>query len=307
MPSSFPPAAARAPHARTYQVAGAVLEAAPLAAGLYVVATPIGNLGDISLRALSCLAAADLVLCEDTRVTRRLLAAYGIKTKLSVYQEHNATRVRPVILERLAAGAAVVLVSDAGTPLVSDPGFKLVTQARAAGHAIFPVPGASAALAGLVASGLPSDRFFFEGFLPSKPGARKNRLAALKHVPGTLVIYESPKRLAATLADMADAFGAREAAVARELTKKFEETRTGPLAALAAHYKDSGAPKGEIVICVAPPAGRTAVSEEEVDALLADFLGTMSVRDAADRTAKEASIPRKQAYARALKLAKGGT
>src|SRR5690606_18997890 len=201
------------------------IERMRLAPGLYVTATPIGNLADVTLRALSVLMSADLVLCEDTRVTRRLLDRFGLRPQLLAYHEHNAASVRPRVLERLGAGESVALVSDAGTPLVSDPGYKLVQAAIEAGHQVFPIPGASAVLAALVAAGLPTDRFFFEGFLPPKAGQRKARIAALAEIPATLVLYESGPRLAASLADLAAGFGARNAAVCRELTKKFEEIR----------------------------------------------------------------------------------
>ena len=196
---------------------------ARLAPGLYVVATPIGNLRDITLRALEVLGSAELVLCEDTRVTRKLLERHNLAPKLLAYHDHNAASVRPRVLETLANGAAVALVSDAGTPLVSDPGFKLVEATIEAGHRVFPIPGASAALAALVSAGLPSDRFFFEGFLPPKSAARKNRLSELRAIPATLIFYESGPRLADSLADMAATLGARNAAVCRELTKAYEE------------------------------------------------------------------------------------
>ena len=211
--------------------------------GLYVVSTPIGNLRDITLRALDVLAAADEVLAEDTRVAGKLLSAYGVKARLSPYHDHNGAERRPELLRKLSEGARIALVSDAGTPLVSDPGWKLAHEALEAGHRVFPIPGASAMLAGLVASGLPSDRFCFAGFLPPKQGARTQSLESLKAVPATLIFYESGPRLADTLADMASVLGAgRQGAVARELTKLFEETRRGTLADLAAHYAEAAAP-----------------------------------------------------------------
>ena len=274
-----------------------------LAPGLYVVATPIGNLGDVTLRALSVLASADLVLCEDTRITRRLLDRYGLRPSLLSYHEHNAAAVRPRILARLSVGASVALVSDAGTPLVSDPGYKLVEAAIEAGHLIFPIPGASAALAALVAAGLPTDRFLFEGFLPAKSGQRKTRIAELASIPATLVFYESGPRLADSLADLA-ALGGRAAAVCRELTKAFEEIRRGTLPVLASHYADAGAPKGEIVIVVGPPdAEAPLLSPETIDAKLTAALVSLSVKDAADIVAAETGISRREIYQRAVALA----
>jgi 16S rRNA (cytidine1402-2'-O)-methyltransferase len=275
-----------------------------LAPGLYVTATPIGNLGDVTLRALSVLMSADLVLCEDTRVTRRLLDRFGLRPQLLAYHEHNAASVRPRVLERLGAGESVALVSDAGTPLISDPGYKLVQAAIEAGHQVFPIPGASAVLAALVAAGLPTDRFFFEGFLPAKSGQRKTRAAELAEIPATLVLYESGPRLSASLRDLADGLGARDAAVCRELTKKFEEVRRGTLAQLAAHYDEAGEPKGEIVIVVAPPdADGETISDDALDAKLANALTKLSVKDAADAVAAETGMKRRAVYQRALALA----
>jgi 16S rRNA (cytidine1402-2'-O)-methyltransferase len=273
-----------------------------LAPGLYVVATPIGNLSDITLRALDVLAAADLVLCEDTRVTGKLLNHYAIRASLLAYHDHNAEAVRPRVLARLADGAAVALVSDAGTPLVSDPGYKLVVAAAAAGHRIYPIPGASAVLAALVAAGLPSDRFFFEGYLRAKAGERRARIAELATIPATLVLYETGPRLAASLADLAVAMGARPAAICRELTKLFEEIRRGPLNELAAQYAQAPAPKGEIVIVVGPPE-KTVVAREELDALLKTALAGATVKDAVARVAAETGLKRTAVYARALALA----
>ena len=224
-----------------------------LAPGLHVVSTPIGNLGDITLRALEVLAGADLIACEDTRVTRKLLDRYGIATSLTPYHDHNAAEARPRLLARLAEGAAIALVSDAGTPLVSDPGYKLVRAVREAGHAVTVVPGASAALAALAVAGLPTDRFFFEGFLPAKSGQRRARIAELARIPATLILYETGPRLAAALADLAQGLGPREAAVCRELTKLHEEVRRGALAALAQDYATADEPRGEIVLVIAPP------------------------------------------------------
>jgi 16S rRNA (cytidine1402-2'-O)-methyltransferase len=280
------------------------VEKARLSPGLYVVATPIGNLGDVTLRALSVLASVDLVLCEDTRITRRLLDRYRLRPALLSYHEHNAAAVRPRVLAKLGSGASVALVSDAGTPLVSDPGYKLVEAAIEAGHSIFPIPGASAALAALVAAGLPTDRFLFEGFLPARSGQRRSRIAELASIPTTLIFYESGPRLADSLADLAGGLGTRPAAVCRELTKAFEEVRRGPLPFLAAHYAEAGSPKGEIVVVVGPPdENAAALPPETLDAKLNTALATLSVKDAADIVAAETGISRRQIYQRAVALA----
>jgi 16S rRNA (cytidine1402-2'-O)-methyltransferase len=277
------------------------LQAGPIAPGLHVVATPIGNLADVTLRALTTLAAADLVLCEDTRITRRLFDRYDIRTPLLAYHDHNAATVRPKVLARLGDGARIALVSDAGTPLVSDPGYKLVEAALDAGHRVFPIPGASAALAALVAAGLPTDRFFFDGFLPAKGGQRRTRIVELATIPATLVLYESGPRLAASLADLSQGLGVRHASVCRELTKTFEEVRRGTLSALAEHYKSAGAPKGEIVVVIAPPAV-VVTSAAELDAKLSDALARSSVKDAVAAVAHETGLARREVYARALAL-----
>jgi 16S rRNA (cytidine1402-2'-O)-methyltransferase len=280
------------------------IERAKLAPGLYVTATPIGNLGDVTLRALSVLASADLVLCEDTRVTRRLLDRYGLKPQLLAYHEHNAVSVRPRVLAKLGESASVAIVSDAGTPLVSDPGYKLVEAAIEAGHKVFPIPGASATLAALVVAGLPTDRFFFEGFLPAKSGQRKNRIEELAAIPATLVFYETGPRLAASLTDLAGGLGHRKAAVCRELTKTFEEVRRGTLDELAAHYESAGAPKGEIVVVIAPPdESASAIGADALDDQLNAALGSMSVKDAADTVAEATGMKRRAVYQRALELA----
>lgn len=279
--------------------------AQPLESGLYIVATPIGNLRDISLRALDTLQAADEVLAEDTRVARRLLDAHGIRAKLSPYHDHNGAKRRPEILGKLADGAAIALISDAGTPLVSDPGWKLSRDALDAGHRVFPIPGASALLAGLVASGLPSDRFMFCGFLPPKTGARQKAAGELAAVPSTLVFYESGPRLADCLRDLAAILGAaREAAVSRELTKLFEETRRGTLGDLAAHYAEQGPPKGEIVLLVGPPL-EDEVSEEALDTAIRQALQSQSVKQAAAEIAAQLGLPKRDVYQRALALKDG--
>jgi 16S rRNA (cytidine1402-2'-O)-methyltransferase len=289
-------------HPRTYVLAGRPVEAPRLAAGLHIVATPIGNLRDITLRALETLASADLIACEDTRVARKLLDRYGITTPLTPYHEHNAAAARPKLLARLANGEAVALISDAGTPLISDPGFKLVRAAREAGHAVTSAPGASAALAALTVAGLPTDRFFFEGFLPSKEGQRRSRIAELARIPATLIFYESGPRLARTLSDLADALGAREAAVCRELTKLHEEVRRGELPELARAYGDGAEPRGEIVIVVAPDTLDAPPEAHEVDAMLRRALEVASVKDAVSEVADATGLPRREVYRRALAL-----
>ena len=282
-------------------------EAEPIRPGLHVVATPIGNLKDISFRALATLAAAQAVVAEDTRVTKTLLAHYGIATPLIAYHEHNAAMMRPRLIGRLRAGEALALVSDAGTPLVSDPGFKLVAEALASMIEVISVPGPSAVLAALVVAGLPTDRFFFEGFLPGKSPARRQRIAALAPIPGTLVFFESPRRLAETLEDLAVVLGDRQAAIARELTKHFETVRRGTLPALAAALANEPPPKGEIVLLVGPPGEQpTALSAEDLDARLAAAMVNLSVKDAASLVSAETGSPRRQVYARAIELTAAG-
>lgn len=274
----------------------------PLPPGLYVVATPIGNLRDITLRALDVLDRADLVACEDTRVTGRLLTHFGIAARLVSYNDHNAERARPAIIERLTEGGIVALCSDAGTPLVNDPGYKLVREAAAAGAAVYAAPGASAPLAALAVAGLPTDRFLYAGFLSAKSGQRRQQLAELAAVPASLVFLESPKRLAAALADMADVLGTREAAVARELTKLHEEVRRAPLAELAQTYADMPPPKGEVTLVVGPPAAAGPADDAEVDRRLADALAAGSLRDAAERVAVDTGRAKRDVYNRALAL-----
>ena len=289
---------------RTYRLGETTLTAGPCPSGLHVVATPIGHLGDITLRALDILAGADLIACEDTRVTRKLLDRYAIATPLTPYHDHNAEAARPKILARIAGGAAVALVSDAGTPLVSDPGFKLVRAARAAGVPVTAAPGASAVLAALAIAGLPTDRFFFEGFLPAKPGARASRIETLRNVPATLVIYESGPRIAATLADLATIFGARDAAVCREMTKLHEEVKRADLSALAGDYAAGAETRGEFVIVVAPPADEGAPAD--IDDLLRHALGGASLKDAVAAVVAATGAARRDVYRRALELAKDG-
>ena len=290
---------------RRYLLKGQIHEAPALTAGLHIVATPIGNLRDTSLRALEVLAAVDVIACEDTRVTRKLTDHYGITTPLTPYHDHNAAEARPKLIARIAAGDAIALVSDAGTPLISDPGFKLVRAAHEAGHMVTTAPGASAALAALAVAGLPTDRFFFEGFLPAKSGQRRARIAELARIPATLLLFETGPRLAAAFADLAGGLGPREAVVCRELTKLHEEVRRGDLAALAAHYESATEPRGEIVLVIAPPAAQdTEVAD--LDTLLRNALTRVSVKEAVAEIAAITGHPRREVYQRALKLAKDG-
>lgn len=283
------------------------VDAAQFIPGLYLVATPIGNAADITLRALALLRRADLVACEDSRVTGPLLQRYGIRTRLLPYHEHNAAKVRPQLIEKLQGGAVVALVSDAGTPLINDPGYKLVKDCIAAGIHVTALPGASAVPTALCLSGLPSDRFLFAGFPPPKSAARRSWLAELKSVPATLVLLESAQRLADSLADMAAVLGPdREAAMARELTKKFEEVRRGSLAALAAHYAEHGPPKGEVTLVIGPPPAAAAPSEADLDAALAEVMNRLPLRQAVDEVATLLGLPRKPVYARALQLRDDG-
>jgi len=288
---------------RRYVLAGRAIEAPRLEAGLYLVATPIGNLRDITLRALEMLAAADVVACEDTRVTRKLFEHYGLSTPLMPYHEHNAETARPKILARIAAGEAVALVSDAGTPLISDPGYKLARAAAAAGHLVSAAPGASAALTALTLSGLPTDRFLFAGFLPPRLEKRRARIAELARIPATLVLFESGARLAATLVELAQQLGAREAVVARELTKLHEEVRRGTLAALAADYAAGAETRGEIALVIAPPPESRAEAGD-VDALLRAALTRVTLKDAVAEVAAATGEARRTVYGRALALAK---
>ena len=275
----------------------------PLEPGLYVVATPIGNLRDITLRALDVLSGCDLLLAEDTRVTGKLLAAYGLSKTMLRYDEHAAERARPKIMAALEAGQSVAQVSDAGTPLVSDPGFRLVKEVIAAGHRVFPIPGPSAALAALTLAGLPTDRFLFAGFPPPRSGARRTFLAEVANVHATLIFYESGPRLRASLTDMAAVFGDREAAVARELTKLFETTVRGPLSALAEDPRLDG-PKGEIVILVGP-GEQQASTAEDADSALTEALTRLPPGEAASEVAKALGLNRRDLYRRAMALKDG--
>lgn len=285
---------------------GAEKQTRPLAPGLHIAATPIGNARDVSLRLLDAFAGADLVLCEDTRETAKLLNIHGISARLESYHEHNAERMRPRILARLADGAAILLVSDAGTPLVSDPGYKLVRDVIAKDHPVTALPGPSSVLAALCVAGLPTDRFFFQGFLPAKHGARTRTIAELAPVPATLVILEAAKRIEPTLAALAEGLGPREAAVTRELTKRFEEVRRGTLPDLAKHYATEGPPRGEVVLVIAPPEELVA-GDDALDAALKDAMRSQSASRAAAEVAKALNMPRKRAYARALELSASDT
>jgi len=288
---------------RSFIFAGHEIAAPPLEPGLYIVATPIGNLGDITIRALETLAACDVLACEDTRVTRRLLDRYGIRAKPVAYHEHNADTVGPKLIAALKEGRAVALVSDAGTPLVSDPGFRLVATAREEDIRVIPIPGASATLAALAASGLPSDDFRFIGFLPAKDGARRTRLAEFAHQPSTLIAFESPNRLQASLAAIVDVFGPeRPVSVARELTKRFETIRTAPAREISEQFA-SETVRGEIVILIAPaPAGDSEWTPEKTDTLLRDLLQSLSVSKAAREAAQMTGLSKSDLYARLLEL-----
>jgi 16S rRNA (cytidine1402-2'-O)-methyltransferase len=272
-----------------------------LAPGLYLVATPIGNLGDVTLRALDVLRRVDRIFCEDTRVTSRLLARYGIATPLGVYHDHNAEEARPVILAALRHAERVALVSDAGTPLVSDPGYKLVRAALAEGLPVTAAPGPSAALTALILSGLPCETFLFAGFLPPRQAARRRALERWRTLEATLVFFEGPSRLAESLADMADVLGNRAAAVARELTKLHEEIRRGGLAELADHFGQAGPPRGESVVVVGPPEA-SEPNVEEIDRRLRAALAELGVRDAATKIAAETGLGRGELYRRALAI-----
>jgi 16S rRNA (cytidine1402-2'-O)-methyltransferase len=287
--------------------AGEVLRkllAEPLSGGLYLVATPIGNLADITLRALAVLARADIVYCEDTRHSRVLLAHYAISRPTRPYHEHNAERERPRVLAELAAGKSVAVISDAGTPLISDPGYKLVREAIAAGHSVISLPGPSAVLAALATAGLATDTFMFAGFLPPRQKARQDRLAELKAVPATLVFFEAPSRLAEALADIGAVLGNRAAAVARELTKLYEEVRRGSPDELAQWATEAG-PRGEMVVLVGPPLA-VAVSDEAIVSRLEALLATMSLRDAARAVAEELNVARSRVYHLGLALKQNG-
>ena len=291
---------------RNYIIGAHRFEAEPLAPGLHIVATPIGNLGDITLRALATLAAADTVLCEDTRTSAKLMERFAIKARLAPYHEHNAREVRPEILERLKQGAAIALISDAGMPLVSDPGYRLVTEAVAQGIPVTACPGPSAVLTGLALSGLPTDRFLFAGFMPQKPGERKKILEELAALRDTLIFFESPHRIVETLKDVAAALPLRHVAVTRELTKLHEEVLRGTAAEISAPLEARPAVKGEITLLIGPPEEEEhAISEADLDAAIAGALATMPASKAASELAKRYHLNRSDIYQRILAL-KGG-
>ena len=298
-----PVSGSEVPAARTFAIAGHVLVAPKPAPGLHLVATPIGNLGDITLRALETLAGVDIIACEDTRMTRRLTERYAIAGVLKPYHEHNAAAARPKILERLEQGASIALVSDAGTPLISDPGFKLVREVCAAGQPVIALPGPSSVLAALSVAALPTDRFFFEGFLPAKETARRSRLAELARIDATLVMFESGNRIRDSLRDLANVIGNRDAAICRELTKLHEDIRRAPLSDLA-ESAETLETRGEFVLVVGPPPADAGVmSAGDVDELLLASLKESSVKDAVARAVELSGRPRREVYARALDLA----
>ncbi|RTL53914.1 MAG: 16S rRNA (cytidine(1402)-2'-O)-methyltransferase [Bradyrhizobiaceae bacterium] len=289
---------------RGFIVAGHRIDAPRIARGLHLVATPIGNLGDITLRALETLAGADIIACEDTRMTHRLLERYGIKASLTPYHDHNAASARPKLLAQLAQGLSVALVSDAGTPLISDPGFKLVREVCAAGFAVNALPGPSSVLAALSVAALPTDRFFFEGFLPPKEHARRARIADLARIDATLVMFETGARIENSLRDLANVLGARDAAICRELTKLHEDIRRAPLVELA---ENAGAleTRGEFVVVIGPPGdANAAMSEADLDDMLREALVNGSVKDAVAHAVELSGRPRREIYARALALSK---
>jgi 16S rRNA (cytidine1402-2'-O)-methyltransferase len=293
-----------APAVRTFALGGHILVAPKAVPGLHLVATPIGNLGDITLRALETLAGVDIIACEDTRISRRLTERYAISALLKPYHEHNAALARPKILEKLAQGASIALVSDAGTPLISDPGFKLVREACAAGHQVITLPGPSSVLAALSVAALPTDRFFFEGFLPSRAMARRARLTELAPIDATMVMFESGNRVQDTLADLAEIMGARDAAVCREMTKLHEEIRRAPLSELA-QIAATLETRGEFVLVIGPPAADAHImTAPELDVLLRRQLEHLSVKDAVAHAVELSGRPRREIYARALQLAK---
>ncbi|MEH3127480.1 MAG: 16S rRNA (cytidine(1402)-2'-O)-methyltransferase [Agrobacterium cavarae] len=284
-------------------MAGVSVPARPLENALYLVATPIGNLGDITLRALETLSSADVLACEDTRVTRILLERYGIRNRPYAYHEHNAQEVGPRLIAALEAGKSVALVSDAGTPLVSDPGYRLGQLALDAGYRVVPIPGASAPLAALVGSGMPSDAFLFAGFLPVKDRGKRDRFAELSKIPATLIFFESPHRIGASVRVAAEVFGReRRAVVCRELTKTFEEFRRGTLGELAEYYDEDRTVKGEIVLLVEPPSYDDIPDIEDVEKLLKDLVSTMPAAKAAAEAAKLTGLPRKELYQRLLDM-----
>jgi len=284
----------------TYIIGAHRFEAEAIAPGLHVVATPIGNLGDITIRALSTLAAAETVLCEDTRTSGKLMERFAIKTKLSPYHEHNAQRVRPEILERLKKGAAIALISDAGMPLVSDPGYRLVKEAVEQGIPVTACPGPSAVLTGLALSGLPTDRFLFAGFVPQKQGERKRLFDEFARLKATLIFFESPHRIIETLHDIESAFPGRSIAMTRELTKLHEEVLRGTAAEIATTLSARASVKGEITLLVGPPMEEEAVSEADLDAAITEALAAMPASKAAAEVAKRFGLSKADVYQRIL-------
>ncbi len=309
MPPSSPANSSRATQSGAspaFHIPAGAFETPRPAPGLYLVATPIGNLADITLRALATLAGADYVLCEDTRVTAKLLDRYQISTTLKPYHDHNAAKVRPGILDELSNGAAIALVSDAGTPLISDPGWKLVRDARSAGINVTIIPGASAVLAAMTISGLPTDRFMFGGFLPPRSTARRAALHHLAAIPATLVFYETAPRIAATLADLAAVLGERATVIAREITKLHEEVLSGTPSELAAAIAARGGLKGELCLLVAPPeTGAGTHDATEIDAALRTALADQPASQAAAAVARRFGLPRQDVYRRAVALQRG--
>lgn len=284
-------------------MAGQLVSAPRAAPGLYLVATPIGNLGDITLRALETLAGVDIIACEDTRITRRLLERFSISATLKQYHEHNAEQARPKILEALANGSSIALVSDAGTPLISDPGFKLVREVTAAGFPVIALPGPSSVLTALSVAALPTDRFFFEGFLPSKQTARRSRIAELARIDATLVMFESGARVQDSLQDLASIMGERDAAICREMTKLHEEVRRATLPELAA-ISDTLETRGEFVLVIGPPAADAGMDDDTLDNLLRNALASGSVKDAVAQAVDASGRPKREVYARALEMSK---
>jgi 16S rRNA (cytidine1402-2'-O)-methyltransferase len=288
---------------RSFRIGTVAVPARPLENALYLVATPIGNLGDITIRALEVLAGAEVLACEDTRVTRILLDRYGIRNRPFAYHEHNAQEAGPQLIAALEAGKSVALVSDAGTPLVSDPGYRLGQMALEAGYKVVPIPGAAAPLAALVGSGMPSDAFMFAGFLPVKDKGKRDRLAEISKIPATMIFFESPHRIAASVQVASEVLGRdRRAVVCRELTKTFEEFRRGTLGELADYYSDDRPVKGEIVLLIEPPSFDEVPDMEEVENLLRELSATMPTAKAAGEAAKLTGLPRKELYQRLLDL-----
>jgi len=291
------------PDSHHYNIGAYHYQAPIIANGLYLVATPLGNLSDITIRALETLAGADIIACEDTRVSRVLLQRYAIKNRPVSYHEHNSNEMGPKLIEALKAGKSVALISDAGTPLISDPGFKLVKEAHAHAIKVVPIPGPSASLTALIASGLPTDQFLFAGFLPTRRTARQAKLREFTSINATIIFYESPHRVVDCLEDMISVFGdLRPAALARELTKKFETVDVQPLAGLLATYKNVGKIRGEIVLLVGASDSTDVLTDRDIDRLLAKLNGEMPVAKAAAEVARMTGLKKQNLYQRLLKL-----